>query len=502
MAARILVVDDEIEMGNFFTFLLDGRGCEVTVAENGLKAREAIKRHYHVILLDLKLPDADGLALLKEIKLRHPESEVIVMTGYSTVKTAVEAIQLGAFDYLEKPFEDLDALERIIENALNRALAKDEHPSCETFPRTKGALEAIGFVTGKSEKMWRLLAVAERLAQKHITLLIRGETGTGKEVLARYIHSVSPRSAQPFLAINCGALPETLLESELFGHEKGAFTGAGHQHKGIFELAHRGTLFLDEIGEANLAIQVKLLRVLETGEIFRIGGEKPIRVDTRVIAATNAPLEEMVKEKRFREDLFYRLDVVTLTIPPLRERREDICLLAGHFLSRHCQSGCVPRLSDEAIEVLMKYDWPGNVRELANVMAQIAAVCDGPVVLKEHLPRRILSNTPVSGKEPLVSSDVAGSDKRVEQMWLEEVEKVLQTFAGQVDFRQGFELPYFLSELEMIITGTTRRLIGRALREAEGRYPKAAEWLGTTPRVLRYLIKEKHVKRGGGSERI
>ncbi|MGB9791618.1 MAG: sigma-54-dependent transcriptional regulator [Thermacetogeniaceae bacterium] len=454
---------------------------------------------HHVILLDLKLPDADGLTLLREIKLCHPESEVIVMTGYSTVKSAVEAIQLGAFDYLEKPFEDLDALEKIIDNALARAMAKNnEHSGYEAFPKSKKALEAIGFVTGKSEKMQRLLAVAEKLAQKHITLLIRGETGTGKEVLARYIHSVSPRSAQPFLAINCGALPESLLESELFGHEKGAFTGANHQHKGIFELAHRGTLFLDEIGEANLTIQVKLLRVLETGEIFRIGGEKPIRVDTRVIAATNAPLEEMVKEKRFREDLFYRLDVVTLTVPPLRERREDICLLAEHFLNRYCQAGMVPRLSDEAIEVLMKYDWPGNVRELANVMAQVAAICDGPVVLKEHLPRKILLSTSDETSASLVSGNVAASSsKRAEQIWLEEVEKVLQAFAGEVDFKQGFELPYFLSELETIITKAARKLIGRALKEAEGRYQRAAEWLGTTPRVLRYLSKEKNVKRGG-----
>ncbi|HHW39683.1 MAG TPA: sigma-54-dependent Fis family transcriptional regulator [Syntrophomonadaceae bacterium] len=497
MAARILVVDDELEMGNFFTFLLDAKGHEVTVAENGAKAREALKEHFHLILLDLKLPDADGLVLLKEIKLRHPKSEVIVMTGYSTVKTAVEAIQLGAFDYLEKPFDDLDALEKIIENALNRSLAKDEQPSYETSAKSKGVLESIGFVTGKSEKMQRLLVVAEKLAQKHITLLIRGETGTGKEVLARYIHSVSPRSAQPFLAINCGALPENLLESELFGHEKGAFTGAGSQHKGIFELAHRGTLFLDEIGEANLSIQVKLLRVLETGEIFRVGGEKPIRVDTRVIAATNAPLEEMVKEKRFREDLFYRLDVVTLTVPPLRERREDICLLAEHFLSRHYQVGEVPRLSDEAIRALMEYDWPGNVRELANVMAQVAAMCDGPVVLKEHLPRKILENIPGSVAAPAVSAEIVESGKSSEQKWLGEIEKHLQAFAEQVDFKRGFELPYFLSELDMLIARATQQLIRRALKEAEGRYPKAAEWLGTTPRVLRYLNKEKHVKREG-----
>ncbi|HHY40262.1 MAG TPA: sigma-54-dependent Fis family transcriptional regulator, partial [Syntrophaceticus sp.] len=281
-------------MGNFFNFFLDGKGHEITVAENGNDARKAFQDFYHLVLLDLKLPDVSGITLLKEIKARHPDTEVIIMTGYSTVKSAVEAIQLGAYDYLEKPFDNLDALEGIINRALSRALAKGEPHDDEEMVRRKATLKKVGFVAGRSEKMQRLLTVAERLAKKNITILIRGETGTGKEVLARYIHAVSNRAAKPFLAINCGAFSETLLDSELFGHEKGAFTGATSQHKGIFEVAHRGTLFLDEIGEASLPIQVKLLRVLETGEIFRLGGESPIRVDTRLIAATNAPLEKLV----------------------------------------------------------------------------------------------------------------------------------------------------------------------------------------------------------------
>lgn len=495
MPARILVVDDEPEMGNFFRFFLEEeKGYQVRVAENGREAEEALKEHFDLVLLDLKLPDTDGLTLLREIKLKDAGCEVIVMTGYSTVKTAVEAIQMGAFDYLEKPFDDLGALEGIVERALSRALAGGRDAGAEEDGARQGLLERIGFITGRSEKMLRLLSVAEKLAKKHITLLIRGETGTGKEVMARYIHAVSLRANRPFLAINCGALPENLLESELFGHEKGAFTGAASQHKGIFELAHRGTLFLDEVGEASIPIQVKLLRVLETGEIFRVGGEKPIRVDTRVIAATNAPLEDLVKEKRFREDLFYRLDVVTLTLPPLRERREDICLLAEHFLRRHYPSGQTPRLSDEVVAALSSYDWPGNIRELVNVMAQVATLCDGPVVLKEHLPAKISGGAAAADVEPAAQPDTV---HQTENRCVSEVEALLARLLKEVNILKGFDLPYLLDELDRIISVATKQLIHRSLREAEGHYAQAAEWLCTTPRVLRYLNKEKRCGRRG-----
>jgi len=490
MQAKVLVVDDELEMCNFFKFFLEAKVEEVVVAQNGREAREAFKRPFHLVLLDLKLPDTNGLTLLREIKEQHPMCEVLVMTGYATVKSAVEAIQLGAFDYLEKPFDDLDALEVVIDRALARALAQGE-PLEEDLSKRKEVLEKIGLVTGRSEKMQHLLMIAEKLAQKNITLLIRGETGTGKELLARYIHAVSPRAGQPFLAVNCGALPESLLESELFGHEKGAFTGATGQHKGIFELAHHGTLFLDEIGEASSAIQVKLLRVLETGDILRVGGEKPIRVNTRVIAATNAPLEELVEQKRFREDLFYRLDVVTLSLPPLRDRREDISLLAEHFLGQHYQPGEAPRLTTEVIRALTNYDWPGNIRELANVMAQVAAICDGPVVLKEHLPAKVSKGAKISEDGQKNSAESQEKTRTVEQQWLAEIAAYLENFAEQVDFMAGFELPYFLEELKKAVARSTRHLINRALKEASGSYPQAAEWFRTTPRVLRYLNKEK-----------
>jgi two-component system NtrC family response regulator len=478
MPARILIVDDEIEMGNFFKFLLGSKGYEVSVAENGKRARELFQNPFHLALLDLKLPDTDGLTLLREFKAMQPQCEALVMTGYSTIKSAVEAIQLGAFDYLEKPFEDLEALEEIIGRALNRALASGDHIVQEDDDRKK-IMETLGFVPGQSECMRRLLMIAGKLARKHITLLLRGETGTGKEVLARYIHAVSPRASQPFLAVNCGALPENLLESELFGHEKGAFTGASGQHKGIFELAHRGTLFLDEIGDASLAIQVKLLRVLESGEIVRVGGEKPVRVDTRVIAATNAPLEQLVKERRFREDLFYRLDVVTLALPPLRERRDDACLLAEHFLAGHYQPGQAPQLGREVCAALTNFDWPGNIRELSNVMAQVAALCDAEVVLPEHLPLKL---------QELAGGPGASSPER---RWLRQINSCLEDMAEQVDIAAGFELQVFMDELKKSVSSSVRNLISRALQDADGQYPQAAEWFRTTPRVLRYLHDEK-----------
>jgi two-component system NtrC family response regulator len=493
--ARILVVDDEREMGNFFRFFLEDKNYEITVVENGLQAREALQEYFHLVLLDLKLPDTDGITLLKEIKARYPTSEVLIMTGYSTVKSAVEAIQLGAYDYLEKPFDNLDALEAILGRALSRALARREVREDDELTRRKQVLKSVGFVAGKSEKMQRLLTIAEKLADKNITMLIRGETGTGKEVLARYIHAVSSRSQQDFLAINCGAFTEALLESELFGHEKGAFTGAASQHRGIFELANRGTLFLDEIGDAAQAIQVKLLRVLETGEIFRVGGEKPIRVDTRVIAATNAPLEKLVAEKRFREDLFYRLDVVTLELPPLRERREDIHLLAEHFLKSHYEERPL-RLSSEVVAALTRYNWPGNIRELANVIAQTAAVCDGPTVLMEHLPSKITEVTEQNkghlknGME-IVLQPTALSALPPEQKWLDEVAASLDNFIDQVDIKAGFDLPGYLDSIKEVSNESTRKLIEKSLDASGGRYPQAAKWLKTTPRVLRYLYKEK-----------
>lgn len=392
---KVLIIDDEAEVGVFFQRLLKKKGYDVTVALSGTEADKCLNEEkFKVAMVDLKLPDTDGLSLLRRIKKMQPECEVIIMTGYSTTRTAVKAIQLGAFDYLEKPFEDIGEVEDLIKKASEYGMSGNKGWPAKAvwYP----IAEQLGFQVGTSEAMHKLVTVAYKIAKKDINVLIQGETGTGKEILARFIHAASNRAAHTFIPVNCGALPENLLESELFGHEKGAFTGAGSLRKGIFELANRGTLFLDEVGESSLSIQVKLLRVLETGEFLRVGGEKPIKTDVRVIAATNVDLEQALKEKTFREDLFYRLDVVRLELPPLRERKEDIPFLAEYFLKK-----LNPELfiSVDTMDILCNYRWPGNIRELANTISQAAALCDGKFILPEHLSEKLLQGSSKNNSE-------------------------------------------------------------------------------------------------------
>jgi len=408
---KVLIIDDEIEVGTFFRRLLQKNGYDVKVAVNGAEAARLINEtSFSVAMVDLKLPDADGLSLLQQIKNLQPSCEVIIMTGYSTTRTAVKAIQLGAFDYLEKPFEDIDEVEKLIKKASEYGLRGcDGPPANEEW---HAVAERLGFKVGISQAMHRLVSVAYKIAKKNINVLLHGETGTGKEVLARFIHAASSRSDQVFIPVNCGALPENLLESELFGHEKGSFTGAGSLRRGIFELANRGTLFLDEIGESSLAIQVKLLRVLETGEFLRVGGEKPIKTDVRVIAATNTDLEQSMKDKTFREDLFYRLDVVRLELPPLRERREDIPLLAEYFIKKLNPD---IRISTDAIRLLCNYQWPGNIRELANTISQAAALCDGKIILPGHLSGKFRSSGPDPPAAPAAGTPLPGGGDGTER---------------------------------------------------------------------------------------
>ncbi|QWV95266.1 sigma-54 dependent transcriptional regulator [Geomonas oryzisoli] len=378
---QILIIDDERDVCTFFRRLLTRRGYQVVTAANEPEALAALEAgRFAVALVDLKLPDTDGITLLEIIKSRQPSCEVIIMTGYSTVKTAVTAMQLGAYEYLEKPFDDIDQIEQMIERA---AGAGAVHGRGSAVPDEWAAVaQGVGFRVGVSPPMKRMVSLAYKVAGKDISVLIQGKTGTGKEVLARFIHAASARAGQPFIPVNCGALPENLLESELFGHEKGAFTGANQTRRGIFELANNGTLLLDEIGDATPQIQVKLLRVLETGEFMRVGGERPIKTDVRVIAATNVDLEQAIKEKTFREDLFYRLNVVRLEIPSLAERYEDIPLLAEHFVQ---QLNRDLRLSPGTVRLLQGYNWPGNIRELANVMRRAVVICNGDTILPEHL---------------------------------------------------------------------------------------------------------------------
>jgi two-component system NtrC family response regulator len=310
---NVLIIDDEESVCNFFRRLLDRKGCRTVTAVSESEALRALESSpFQVAMVDLKLPDTDGLTLLKHIKRKQPNCEVIIMTGFSTIKTAVKAMQMGAYQYVEKPFDDIKQVEWLIQEAAataSQGKQKDEEEWSQ-FAR------AQGFLVGNTPVMRRLASLAYRLARKDISILVQGETGTGKDVLARFIHATSHRAEQMFIPINCGALSDNLLESELFGHERGSFTGAGSMRRGIFELANNGTLFLDEVGEASLAIQVKLLRVLETGEFMRLGGEKMVHSDVRVISASNVDLEQAMLGREFREDLFYRLNVVKLEIPP------------------------------------------------------------------------------------------------------------------------------------------------------------------------------------------
>ncbi|HEY6873940.1 MAG TPA: sigma-54 dependent transcriptional regulator [Geobacteraceae bacterium] len=398
---NVLIIDDEADVCTFFRRLLARKGYAAVTAVNRQEALRALEENsFNVAMVDLKLPDTDGLTLLQAIKARQPACEVIIMTGYSTIKTAVTAMQLGAYEYLEKPFDDIGEIETLIEKAATYGLnLLQGHRAREEWSEVA---QAVGFQVGKSPAMTRLVSLAYKIAGKNINVLIQGKTGTGKEVLARFIHAASSRADQAFIPVNCGALPENLLESELFGHERGAFTGANQTRRGIFELANHGTLLLDEIGDASPLIQVKLLRVLETGEFMRVGGEKPIRTDVRVIAATNVNLEEAIREKTFREDLYYRLNVVRLEIPSLRTRAEDIPQLAEHFV-RMLNPDL--RLSQGALRLLRQYGWPGNIRELANVMRRAAVMCTGDTILPNHLGSKFLAPPADSGGTPSALPD-------------------------------------------------------------------------------------------------
>ena len=492
-----LIVDDEPEVCNFFSYLLKRKGHRVVAAYSGSQAIDLLKQNrFNVAVVDLKLPDLNGLQVLREIKKAQPACEVIIITGYSTVKSAVEAIQSGAFDYVEKPFGDIVEMENLLERALNVRAEME---------RLSRSHKELGFVVGKNQRMLNLVAASQKIAKKNITVLIQGETGTGKEVLARYIHSVSHRSDRPFMAFNCGAFTETLLESELFGHEKGSFTGAVSRKKGIFEMANKGTLFLDEIDSASPAIQIKLLRVLETGEFLRVGGEEICKVDVRVIAATNADLAARVEENRFREDLFYRLDVASLTIPPLRKRAEDIPIFVSYFLEKETVEKGAPakRFSDEAMELLLQHSWPGNIREVANTVAQAVLLSKGPVIEPGELPERIRppqkeevggraeEESAVAVEEPPYFSAHPQGEKLCGQLAAFE-----ELLISGIDFKEGFGLQDFQEDLKSWREQIVGRLIEQALELTFGNQVKAAELLGVTPRALRYHLDRSRQEKG------
>ena len=380
----VLLVDDEDAFRKLVGSELSHAGFHVTTAPNLREARDLLQhRTFHLALLDVRMPDGTGLDLLTEIKDKAPSTEVVMLTGHATVADAIRAMKAGALDFLIKPFK-FEELEVVLEKAMQkqemqRSLSALEHEVDRIHP-------GEDFI-GQNAAVRELLRMLAKVAETESTVLIRGESGVGKELIARAVHWRSKRAKQPFVVVDCASLHENLLQSELFGHERGAYTGAVRLKHGLFEVADRGTIFLDEIAELTPALQVKLLRVLETGVFRRVGGTADIHVDVRVIAATNRSLEVMMKEGGFREDLYYRLNVFSLQIPPLRERAEDVPLLAEHFIRNsrvmHKRS---TRISERAMEVLRRYPWPGNVRELENVIERALILCDGGVIESEHLP--------------------------------------------------------------------------------------------------------------------
>ncbi len=400
--AHILLAEDDEASRELLRDLLAQKGFQVTTARDGQEALDLLSDRHDLILTDLRMPRLDGIGLLKALKERPRRPTVIVMSAYATIESAVEATKEGAFGYLVKPI-NRDALFHLVGQALEERRLRLEN---ELLRQELEKRYHFHDLIGKSPKMQELFDLLRRIAASESTVLLQGESGTGKELVARAIHSMSPRQAKPFVALNCGGLTETLLESELFGHVRGAFTGAVADKKGLFQMAHGGTLFLDEIGETPPSMQVKLLRALEAREIRPVGGTQPISVDVRIIAATNRDLEAAVQAGTFRADLFYRLNVIAITLPPLRERLEDLPLLVEHFLTKYNAKlkKRIREVSPEALALLLDYPWPGNIRELENCIERAVVLTRGEILLPEALPPQIRlqgKKVPVEAQGPL-----------------------------------------------------------------------------------------------------
>lgn len=449
---KILVVEDGRSQRNMLMDFLVGEGYQVTEASNGERALEMLKNEYiDLVLLDYKMPGMDGMAVLNEVKGLNPEIDVILMTAYGTIETAVKAMKAGAADYITKPIE-LEELLLLIEKISElRNLTKENKILRENL-REKGI--TTDQIIYKSRAMSEVINLAGRVSMGDTTVLIQGESGTGKELLARLIHTLSPRSEKPMITVNCAALPETLLESELFGHEKGAFTGASQKRIGRFEEADEGTLFLDEIGELSPSVQVKLLRFLQEREFQRVGGNQTIRADVRIISATNRDLDGKVKGGAFREDLYYRLNVVAITIPPLRERKEDLPPLIDHFIKDFTtQLGeKAGGIQPDARDLLLRYDYPGNVRELENIIERAVVIGRGPDISRKDLPFTREQTQPHEGEKQVHTS------------------------------------------LKEAVEDLERTMVKKAMDETANHQTKAADILGISERMLRYKLKKYGLK--------
>jgi DNA-binding NtrC family response regulator len=385
-AEKILVVDDEQSMTQFLSIVLRKEGFEVTAVSNGRDALERVKaENFDVIITDIKMPGMDGIQLLNHIKKHDPSLPVVIMTAYASQQSAIDAVNHGAFQYLIKNAKN-DEIKLVVRNALEMRKVRSENLFLKRELK-KGHEEKT--IIGSSDEMVRVFKMVDKVANSDATILIQGESGTGKELIAREIHYRSGKAQGPFVSINCGAIPRDLLESNLFGHVKGSFTGAVRDSAGLFQVAEGGTFFLDEVGDMPIATQVKLLRALQEREIIPVGGTQPVKIDCRLVAATNSDLEKEVAAGRFRADLFYRLNVIPIRLPALRQRRDDIPILVDHFLKRHAQTNSAKTVNKDAMDLLMRYDWPGNVRELENVMERGLILDESGVIGPDDLPEKI-----------------------------------------------------------------------------------------------------------------
>jgi two-component system, NtrC family, response regulator PilR len=453
--ANLLIVDDEQSYRQLLSLVFQGEGHNVRTARDGREGvRMLAEEQTDLIISDVKMPDMDGIALLRAAHETAPDIGFVLMTAFANVETAREAFKLGADDFVQKPF-DVDELKLIVKKTLEKQLLVRENRAFKRAQRDRGNLSNI---IGRSDKMLAVFHMIETVAEVQSTILITGESGTGKELVARAIHDCSPRAEKPFISINCGAFTETLLESELFGYVKGAFTGATANRKGLFEAANKGTIFLDEIGEMSPTMQVKLLRVLQEKRVRPVGAHEETLFDTRVIAATNRDLSAMTKDGTFREDLFYRISVIPIHLPPLRDRREDIRDLANHFVSKFCQqTGRNCGISERAMQLLENYAWHGNVRELEHTIERAVALERTPEIQPERLPDHVTNYNPAR-----ISSEFTLPD-------------------------DGIDLTVHLDQLEKTYVLESLRLTG-------GNQTKAAELLKMSVRSLRHLLDKHNIR--------
>lgn len=451
---KILVVDDERSMREFLGILLAKEGYSVTQCPDGETAlKQVVEDIFDMVIMDIRMPKMDGIAVLEQIKEIAPETIVIMITAFASTDTAVRAMKKGAYDYITKPFKN-DEIKLIIHKALEKKALEKENILLKRLVETKFSFDQI---IGQSPKMIAIYELMEKVAPTKTNLLITGDSGTGKELVAKAIHFNSPRRDKAFVTLNCGAIPENLLESELFGHMKGAFTGAMYNKRGLFEVADGGSIFLDEIGELPLSMQVKLLRIIQDKEFTRVGGTEPIKVDVRIISASNKDLEEAVREKKFREDLYYRLNVIQIKLPLLRERKEDIPLLAEHFFRKYVQElgKEVRQVSPDAVKLLVNYDYPGNVRELQNIIERAIALETSNTLTAENL-------------ESYMN----------EQQGVKSIDGTL------------LDIPAEGIDLEKVVEDLERNLLLKALQRAKGVKKKAAELLNINFRSIRYRLEK------------